>query len=57
MCRNCAGFDEKDEVDVWSAAFAHRDGKAAAAKPAVLVNRQAAPAQEPKPASRDQNHA
>jgi len=57
MCRNCAGFDDKDSADVWGAAFAHRDGKAAAPKPPAPVDRQAAPAQEPKPLSRDQNHA
>lgn len=57
MCRNCAGFDDKDDADVWGAAFAHRDGKAVAPKPAAPVGRQAAPAPEPKPLSRDQNHA
>ena len=59
MCRNCAGFDDKDSADVWGAAFAHRDGKAVAPKPAAPtpVNRQAGPAQEPKPLSWDQNHA
>lgn len=56
MCRNCAGFDDKDSADVWGAAFAHRDGKQAP-KPAAPVDRQAAPAPEPKPLSRDQNHA
>jgi hypothetical protein len=56
MCRNCAGFDEKESADVWGAAFAHRDGKQAP-KPAAPVDRQAAPAPEPKPLSRDQNHA
>ncbi|MDV3252250.1 hypothetical protein DevBK_12995 [Devosia sp. BK] len=53
MCRNCAGFDEKEQ-DIWAAAFAHRDGKSAAQKPA---DAKAAPAPRTNPASRDQTHA
>ncbi len=56
MCRNCAGFDENKQ-DIWAGAFAQRDGKVAASKPADAVDSKSASAPRTNPASRDQTHA